>query len=107
MVAGWIEQDKSGYDRSCRAREGYALSRENAAPQPRRSGRVLPYTEHERAIVASYRGLQVVGTPEAVREWIDSLVAETNADEVMVTTVVHGHEARMRSFELLAETAPR
>jgi len=70
-------------------------------PSPEEAA-AYPYTEHERAVVASYRRLQVVGTPEQVHEQIDALVAETQADEVMVTTVVHSHEARMRSFELMA-----
>jgi luciferase family oxidoreductase group 1 len=61
-----------------------------------------PYSEMERAIVASYRRVQTVGTPEQVRERLDTLAAESGADEVMVTTVVYSHEARMRSYELLA-----
>jgi len=73
-------------------------------PSPEEAA-AYPYTEHERAVVASYRRLQVVGTPDVARERIESLAADTGADEVMVTTVVHSHEARMRSFELLAETA--
>jgi luciferase family oxidoreductase group 1 len=60
------------------------------------------YTPQDRAVIASYRRLQVVGTPAQVRERIESLVAETSADEVMVTTVVYEHAARMRSYELLA-----
>ena len=70
-------------------------------PSPEEAA-AYPYTEHDRAVAASYRRLQLVGTAEQVRERISSLVAETRADEVMVTTVVHSHEARMRSFELLA-----
>lgn len=70
-------------------------------PSPEEAA-AYPYTEHERGVVANYRRLQVVGTPSRVREQIDALVAETSADEVMVTTVVHSHAARMRSFELLA-----
>ncbi|HET7233029.1 MAG TPA: LLM class flavin-dependent oxidoreductase [Longimicrobium sp.] len=73
-------------------------------PSPEEAA-AYPYTEHDRAVIASYRNLQVVGTPGAVRERIDALVAETGADEVMVTTVVHSHEARMRSYELLAGAA--
>src|SRR5215218_785850 len=55
-------------------------------PSPEEAA-AYPYTEHERAIVSNYRRLQVVGTPQTVRERIDALVAETSADEVMVTTV--------------------
>jgi luciferase family oxidoreductase group 1 len=60
------------------------------------------YTPQDRAVIANYRRLQVVGTPARVRERIESLVAETSADEVMVTTVVYDHAARLRSYELLA-----
>jgi luciferase family oxidoreductase group 1 len=71
-------------------------------PSPEEAA-AYPWTEHERGVAAAYRRLQVVGTPQAVRERIHALVAETGADEVMVTTVVYSHEARLRSFELLAE----
>ena len=60
------------------------------------------YTPQDRAVVAGYRRLQVVGTPAQVRERLDALVTEAPADEVMVTTVVHDHAARLRSYELLA-----
>lgn len=70
-------------------------------PSPEEAA-AYPYTEHDRAVAANYRRLQLVGTADQVRERISALVAETHADEVMVTTVVHSHEARMRSFELLA-----
>ena len=60
------------------------------------------YTPQDRAVVAGYRRLQVVGTPAQVRERLEALVAEAPADEVMVTTVVHDHAARLRSYELLA-----
>jgi luciferase family oxidoreductase group 1 len=60
------------------------------------------YTPQDRAVVAGYRRLQVIGTPAQVRERIEALVAGTAADEVMVTTVVYAHVARLRSYELLA-----
>ena len=60
------------------------------------------YTPQDRAVVAGYRRLQVIGTPAQVRERLEALVAEAPADEVMVTTVVHDHAARLRSYELLA-----
>jgi luciferase family oxidoreductase group 1 len=61
-----------------------------------------PYTDQERAIVRSYRDLQIVGTPDAVRQRIEALVQRTLADEVMVTTITHDAEARVRSYQLLA-----
>lgn len=46
-------------------------------------------------------GLLIAGTPESVRAEMEARAAEAGADEVMVTTIVHDHEARLRSYELL------
>ncbi|HEX8431776.1 MAG TPA: LLM class flavin-dependent oxidoreductase [Longimicrobium sp.] len=62
-----------------------------------------PYTPAERAIVQNYRSLSFVGTPDSIRSRIDALVAETGANEVMVTSAIHGHADRLRSYELVAE----
>jgi luciferase family oxidoreductase group 1 len=62
-----------------------------------------PYSEQERAVVTAYRDLQIVGTPETVHQRISAMVERTQADEVMVTTVTHDPEARLRSYRLLAE----
>jgi alkanesulfonate monooxygenase SsuD/methylene tetrahydromethanopterin reductase-like flavin-dependent oxidoreductase (luciferase family) len=44
-----------------------------------------------------------VGDPREVRRGLEELAVRTGADELMVTTMVHGHEDRLRSFELVAE----
>ncbi len=63
-----------------------------------------PYTPAERAQAKSYRNsTQIVGDPATVRSQINDLVDRTGADEVMVATLIHSHEARVRSYELLAE----
>jgi luciferase family oxidoreductase group 1 len=66
-----------------------------------------PYTPAETAVVEGYRRLALVGTPDAVAARLRSAAAEAQADEVMVTTTVHGHEERLRSFELLAGAMAR
>jgi hypothetical protein len=38
-----------------------------------------------------------------VREGLAELVARTGADELMVTTMVHGPADRLRSYRLVAE----
>ena len=62
----------------------------------------FPYTPRDRAVAESWRALQLIGTPPAVRERIEALAAEAGADEVMVSTIVHDQAARLRSYELLA-----
>jgi len=52
----------------------------------------------------------VVGTPEHVHGQLTGIAAELRVDELMVLTVVHDHQARLRSYRLLAEgfgLAPR
>lgn len=45
----------------------------------------------------------IVGAPEQVREGIEHVVREYEADEAMVVTITYEHEARKRSYELIAE----
>jgi alkanesulfonate monooxygenase SsuD/methylene tetrahydromethanopterin reductase-like flavin-dependent oxidoreductase (luciferase family) len=62
-----------------------------------------PYTPTERQIVKAARRHFVSGDPASVREQVEEWVAMTGADEVMVTTMVYEPQARLRSYELLAE----
>ena len=50
-----------------------------------------------------FRQLILVGTPESVRAQIESRAADAGASEVMITCNIHSHEARLRSYRLLAE----
>jgi len=70
-------------------------------PSPEEAA-AYPYTDGERASVESRLRNTVVGSPEAVRRRLESLAAETGVDEMMVTTVVHDHADRLRSYELVA-----
>jgi alkanesulfonate monooxygenase SsuD/methylene tetrahydromethanopterin reductase-like flavin-dependent oxidoreductase (luciferase family) len=44
-----------------------------------------------------------VGSPETVRQGLDAFVAETGVDELMVTSQIFDHAARLRSFEITAQ----
>jgi len=48
-------------------------------------------------------GLLIAGTPERVRAEIEARAAAADADEVMIATLVHDPEARLRSYEMLGE----
>lgn len=61
------------------------------------------WTPFEREVAAAYRRMTFVGTPGDVAARIQALAKRTQADEVMVTTMVHDPVARQRSFTLLAE----
>ena len=61
------------------------------------------YTPADRARMAQNRTKLSVGSPATVKSRLDALIASTQADEVMVTTMIYDHEARKHSYELLAE----
>jgi luciferase family oxidoreductase group 1 len=45
----------------------------------------------------------IVGSKETVRAGIAALVAETGADELMIVSDVYDHQARLHSYQLIAE----
>jgi luciferase family oxidoreductase group 1 len=77
-----------------------------------RMGRQIPIPPPDKALAYlatrersadPHRRRAAVGTPEQVREGLEAVAAEYGADEVMVLTITYEHEARRRSYELLAE----
>ncbi|GAA3847000.1 LLM class flavin-dependent oxidoreductase [[Pseudomonas] carboxydohydrogena] len=82
------------------------LQRERGAYLPIPSveeAKTYPYTEADRAIIARNRGKLFVGSPATIIERLTPLIEATKADEVMVTSAIYDHEARKRSYALLAE----
>ena len=80
----------------------------------RRQGHYLPlpspdeaaaheYSPTDRALIARNRARLIVGTAASVKERLDPLIESTQADELMITTMIFDHEARKRSYELLAQ----
>ncbi|GAA2724902.1 LLM class flavin-dependent oxidoreductase [Actinocorallia aurantiaca] len=61
------------------------------------------WTDEDRALVADRVDTQFVGSPQTVADRLRTLQRVTGADELLVTTIVHDHTDRLRSFELLAE----
>jgi len=61
-----------------------------------------PYTPVDRQRIAHNRRRLIVGTPAETHARIMALVDATQADEVMITTMVFEHAARKHSYELLA-----
>ncbi|MBL1097970.1 LLM class flavin-dependent oxidoreductase [Streptomyces coffeae] len=62
-----------------------------------------PFSELERDFVDSWLANVVYGIPDEVREGLDGLVKRTGADELMITATAHGREARLCSYELIAD----
>lgn len=62
-----------------------------------------PYTDLERDFIAQRQRHQIIGSPAAVLNGLRDLLERTQAQELMLTTVVHNHADRVRSYELVAE----
>src|SRR5215204_5787879 len=48
----------------------------------------------------------IVGSPETVRRGLEDFVALTNADELMIVGSLYEHDARIKSFKIVAEAGP-
>ena len=58
----------------------------------------------ERAILDQVLACTSVGTPEKVRSDLQNFAARTGADELMITCQIFDHGARLRSFEIAAQS---
>ena len=58
----------------------------------------------DRAQLAPILSHAIVGSPARVKEGLESLVARTGADEIIVATQIYDHAARVRSYEIVAES---
>jgi luciferase family oxidoreductase group 1 len=48
-----------------------------------------------------------IGTGESIRAAVEAFVQRTGADELMITSQIFDHQARLRSYEILAESLPK
>ncbi len=70
------------------------------APVPGYGERLSP---GERAMLDQALACSIVGSAEVVRRGLETFAAETGADELMVTSQIYDHDARLRSYEITAE----
>src|SRR5262249_34452109 len=62
-----------------------------------------PFSPVDRDRIAHHRGRLFVGMPMTVQAQLTPLIRRTQADELMVTTMIYDHAARRHSYELLAQ----
>jgi luciferase family oxidoreductase group 1 len=65
--------------------------------------RAANLTEVERMQMDAIRARHFAGSPATVHEQLLPLIEQTQADELMILTMVHDHAARKHSYDLLAE----
>ncbi|HVG50776.1 MAG TPA: LLM class flavin-dependent oxidoreductase [Xanthobacteraceae bacterium] len=71
-----------------------------ASPQ---EAKAYDYTPADRERIRHNRARLFVGSPATVRARLTPLVEATQADELMLTTMVYDHGARKHSYELMAK----
>lgn len=62
------------------------------------------WSEQEKEAVMRMLRYSIIGDRDTVRNKLPAILAETGADEVIVTSQIYDHQARLRSYQLLAET---
>lgn len=61
------------------------------------------FSTEEQETVQKMRSKMVVGNPQEVRRQLEQLQELYKADELMIVTITHSYEARVKSYKLLAE----
>lgn len=70
---------------------------------PAENGMDALWTPSEKLHVERALACSLVGSPDTVRAGLERLIAETRADELILTGQIYDHAARLRSFEIAAE----
>src|ERR1043165_7878796 len=62
-----------------------------------------PYTDSERASILRTRERLVVGSPATIQSKLQPMLDAAKPDELMIITAVYDHDARKKSYSLLAD----
>ncbi|MDB5851258.1 MAG: luciferase family oxidoreductase, partial [Rhodoferax sp.] len=71
--------------------------------QPPVPGYVERLGPAERAMLDQTLSCAAIGAPDTVRRQLKDFIARTGADELMITSQIHDHAARVHSYEIAAE----
>jgi luciferase family oxidoreductase group 1 len=108
IVATWAlcaDTDEEAELLSSSSRMAFSLLRETGKTPPvptvETAMRFLEAREH--GLTLARRRRMTLGTPLSVRSGLEAIAAEYGAEEVMIVTITHSHDARRRSYALIAE----
>jgi luciferase family oxidoreductase group 1 len=60
------------------------------------------WSPHEKVQAMNMLSCSFVGSPKTVRDGLETFIAQTGADEVMVAAAIYDHSKRLRSYEILS-----
>jgi luciferase family oxidoreductase group 1 len=61
------------------------------------------WTEYEEAVVNQMLSLSFIGGPETIKRNFQQFLNDTQIDEVMISTNIYDHKAKLHSYEVFAE----
>lgn len=67
------------------------------------TAQAYPYSQYDRYRIAENRKRMIVGDPTQVRERILQMLQAYQTNEAMIVTITHDYDARIRSYQLIAE----
>ena len=74
--------------------------------QPPVEGYKASLPPHQQAMLDQLLSCSAIGAPATVKAAIEDFVARTGADELMITSQIFDHAARLRSYEIVAGLFP-
>ncbi len=80
------------------------LIRNNTVPlQPPVDNMDELWSDFEKAALQQQLGASIIGGPDTVKQKLKTFIEDTEADEIMVNAQIFDHNARLRSFEIVAD----
>ncbi len=71
--------------------------------QPPQAGYLESLPGEALAMLESVLSCSAIGSPAIVKRSLDAFIARTGADELMITSQIFDHQARLRSYEITAQ----
>jgi luciferase family oxidoreductase group 1 len=71
--------------------------------QPPRADYLATLPPEALGMLESVLSCSAIGSPETVKQSLDAFIARTGADELMITSQIYDHAARLRSYEITAQ----
>lgn len=70
---------------------------------PPRQGHSERLGPHERVILSDILSCSAIGAPETVARELSAFVAHTGADELMITSQIYDHAAKVWAYQIVAD----
>lgn len=65
------------------------------------------WSEYEKSAVRQQLRYTITGSPQSVKDQLQVILDDTQADEIMITAQIYDHQARLRSYEIVSQMISR